>query len=100
MVCLYFRARPSAAYPITHLGTGSRGGMAMPAKTEQLKTDLVERVIERVRVKLEPSRADLTTRFVRQFYAHVPPDDIINETPDNLYGAALSLLGLAQQRAS
>jgi glutamate dehydrogenase len=42
--------------------------------------------------------AQAAERFLRAFYAHVPPDDIQDETPENLAGAALSVWDFAQER--
>jgi glutamate dehydrogenase len=72
----------------------------MSGRAEQLKANLIEKSVERVRERLEPKRARVAEPFLRLFYANVPPDDIIDEAPDNLYGAALALLGFAQQRPS
>ena len=47
---------------------------------------------------LNRDRADTAERFVRQFYANVPPDDIIESSPDQLYSAALSIWQFAAQR--
>jgi len=71
----------------------------MANKAEQLKDDLIDRVAERLRERLEASRFETAERFLRQFYANVPPDDILNEKPDNLYGAALALWNHGQSRA-
>ncbi len=65
---------------------------------EQVKSDLIARVVEHVHQRLDKDRATWTARFVKQFYAHVPPDDLIGEDPDNLYGKALSIFGLARKR--
>ena len=70
----------------------------MAMKAEQKKRQLIDRVAERVRERMTPAGVELAERFVRQFYAHVPPDDIIGESADNLYGAAMSLLSHAQVR--
>ena len=70
----------------------------MVVKSLDLKGDLIEQVLQRVAQRLTPERAAVTKGFIEQFYANVPADDILSETPDNLYGAALSLLGLAQKR--
>jgi glutamate dehydrogenase len=59
---------------------------------------LIERVAERLRTRLDPHRAAAAEQFLRQFYAHVPPDDIVHESVDNLYGAALALWSHAQKR--
>ena len=71
----------------------------MALRAEELRTDLIEQVLERVRDRLEASRRERAQCFVRQFYANVPLDDIEQESPDNLYGAALALLGISQKRA-
>ncbi len=65
---------------------------------DQLKNDLIEKCVQRINDRLEPKRAKIVERFLRHFYANVPPDDLIGESPDNLYGAALSMFGFVQQR--
>ncbi|MFQ5775087.1 MAG: NAD-glutamate dehydrogenase [Kiloniellaceae bacterium] len=70
----------------------------MAVKAEQLKDELIDRVAERAHERLEAERAAAAERFLRQFYAHVPPDDIVNENPENLYGAALALWSFGQKR--
>jgi len=72
----------------------------MVMKAEQQKCKLIDRVAKRVRERMPAAAAELAERFVRQFYAHVPPDDIINEGADDLYGAAMSLWSHAQVRAA
>ena len=72
----------------------------MTAKLEHLKTELVDKVIERARERLDGERAAVAERFIQQFFAHVPPDDILSEHPDNLYGAALTLWSFGQARGS
>ncbi|MCH8002504.1 MAG: NAD-glutamate dehydrogenase, partial [Proteobacteria bacterium] len=70
----------------------------MAIKADQLKAELIDRVAGRLRKRLEPARAEPAERFLRQFYAHVPPDDILEESPDNLYGAALAIWNHGQKR--
>lgn len=70
----------------------------MALKAEQLKSELIDSIAVQVRTRLEPGRAGIAERFVRLFYANVPPDDILHEHPDNLYGAALALWSHAQKR--
>ena len=72
----------------------------MAIKADQLKAELIDRVAGRLRKRLEPARAEPAERFLRQFYAHVPPDDILGESPDNLYGAALAIWNHGQKRRS
>jgi glutamate dehydrogenase len=70
----------------------------MTNRAEQNKQELIDRVAERVNQRLEGGRAKLAEQFARLLYSHIPPDDIKGESADNLYGAALSLLGFAGQR--
>ena len=72
----------------------------MVMKAEDQKRKLIDRVAARVPERVAADRADLAERFVRQFYAQVPPDDIIEEGADNLFGAAMSLWTHAQVRAA
>jgi glutamate dehydrogenase len=72
----------------------------MSVGAEQLKRDLIERVVERVHQRMDRNRAALAERFVRQFYAQTPPDDLLHADSDNLYGAALAVFGFAHQRAA
>ncbi len=62
----------------------------MASKTEQLKAELIERVAA-LAGRLGRERAAPVERFIRAFYANVPPDDLIGATPENLFGAAISL---------
>ena len=66
--------------------------------SEKSKAELVDQVVERVRARLDGDASQRAERFVRQFYAHVPPADILGDVPDNLAGAALALWELAQER--
>ena len=70
----------------------------MANKAEQLKDDLIARVAGRLRERLEAGRIETAERFLHQFYANVPPDDILSENPDNLYGAALAIWSHGQTR--
>ncbi|HEX6861612.1 MAG TPA: NAD-glutamate dehydrogenase, partial [Thermoanaerobaculia bacterium] len=66
--------------------------------SEKSKAELIDQVVERVRVRLNGDKSERAERFVRQFYAHVPPADILGDAPDNLAGAALALWEHAQER--
>ena len=63
--------------------------MALTAETR--KAELIESLASQVRGKLSGDKAGAAEAFVRQYYAYVPPDDILNTEPDDLYGAALSI---------
>ncbi|HVG06805.1 MAG TPA: NAD-glutamate dehydrogenase [Thermoanaerobaculia bacterium] len=66
--------------------------------SEKSKVELIDQVVERVRARLDGAASERAERFVRQLYAHVPPADILGDTPDNLAGAALALWEHAQER--
>ena len=69
--------------------------------SEKSKAELIDQVVERVRIRLDGGishGADTAEKFVRRFYAHVPPSDILGDSPDDLAGAALALWELAQER--
>ena len=66
---------------------------------EQLKSELIEQVLERIGERLQGTRAAQAARFVRTFYSHVAPEDLLGESVDSLYGAALALWGFAQERS-
>ncbi|CAK0773363.1 NAD-specific glutamate dehydrogenase [uncultured Gammaproteobacteria bacterium] len=74
--------------------------MALGRGPQHLKQELLAEVARLVRERCPRERADTIERFVAGFYANVPPEDIAQATPERLYGAALAILGLAEQRAS
>src|SRR4051812_7942518 len=49
----------------------------MALKTDQLKGELTEKVVHQLHDRLSRDKAASAERFVRQFYANVPPDDIL-----------------------
>ena len=51
----------------------------MTGRAEQLKTNLIDKCVARIQERLDPERASVAESFLRQFYAHVPPDDIVDE---------------------
>src|SRR5207245_1734880 len=62
------------------------------------KDALLEAVVARVRDDVEGAEAADVERFVRAYYAHVAPDDLIDRSADDLYGAALAHWSLARVR--
>ncbi|HSR72914.1 MAG TPA: NAD-glutamate dehydrogenase, partial [Kiloniellales bacterium] len=70
----------------------------MAPRAEQQKAELIERLVAHVHERLESKRARDAERFLRLFYAHVAPDDMLSKDPDDLYGAALALWSHGQQR--
>ncbi|GIK99609.1 MAG: glutamate dehydrogenase [Alphaproteobacteria bacterium] len=70
----------------------------MTSRSEQHKEELVGQVVGLAEKRLDRDRVAEVTRFLRAFYANVPPDDIREESPDDLFGAALSLWSFGAQR--
>ena len=70
----------------------------MTTGSQERKAEIIESVAERVRDRIDPTLAQAPELFVRQFYAHVAPGDLVDDTPDNLFGAALGLWQLGHQR--
>src|SRR5262249_22560762 len=70
----------------------------MASKAAQQKSELIERVKRLAAARLPAERAASVSEFIGQFYANVATDDVVSESPDDLYAAALSLWGFAAQR--
>src|SRR5881275_3490014 len=71
----------------------------MAVKTEVLESELIDSVCARVRESLPDEQAAPCESFVRQYYHWVPPEDLADRSPLDLYGAAVAHWNLAQQRA-
>src|SRR5471032_1477197 len=74
------------------------GSSAMARKAEQHKTELIDKAAALATARQTGERAAAAERFVRLFYANVSPDDLMGETPESLYCAALSLWHHGQKR--
>ncbi|MGH6904426.1 MAG: NAD-glutamate dehydrogenase, partial [Geminicoccaceae bacterium] len=72
----------------------------MAARLQDKKADLLERVVGRLHDKLDDDLAALAEGFVHHYYEGVPPADLIDRDPLDLYGAALAHLRFGQQRAA
>jgi glutamate dehydrogenase len=70
----------------------------MSIRAEEQKNDAVEAVAALAARRLGDERASAVARFVRRFYGHVPPEDILARAAEDLYGAALSLWRFAETR--
>ena len=51
---------------------------------------LIEQIVERVRAKLPVEQATEAAEFARQYYRQVAPEDLVERSQADLYGAALS----------
>ncbi|HJW93035.1 MAG TPA: NAD-glutamate dehydrogenase [Thermoanaerobaculia bacterium] len=70
----------------------------MALTAEQRKVDLVDRLASEARARVASNLADSVEHFVRRFFAHVAPDDIIYTALDTLLGSALSLYEFGVER--
>jgi glutamate dehydrogenase len=67
-------------------------------KSETLKQQLMDQVLRFVGGRIEKARSAQVETFVRQFYANVPVADIAQDSPEDLFCAALSLWHFAHKR--
>src|SRR6266851_3367876 len=70
----------------------------MARKAEQHKSELIDKAAGLAAARLAGERAAAAEHFVRLFYANVSPDDLVGETAESLYCAALSLWNHGQKR--
>ena len=70
----------------------------MALRAEELKQEAVAAAADLAAERLGSARAGMVQRFLKQFYGHVPPADVLDRRPEDLYGAALSLWQFAQTR--
>jgi glutamate dehydrogenase len=63
----------------------------MASTIEAKKATLVHKAAALAGQLFDPADQATANRFIEQFYEHVPPADVAERTPRNLYGAALSL---------
>src|SRR6516225_4817071 len=70
----------------------------MITTTEIKKAALLKKASVLAEGLLDPAERTSAKRFIAEFYAHVPPADVAERTPRNLYGAALSLWHLGKRR--
>ncbi len=67
-------------------------------RTGELDETLLEPVCERLRESLSADEAEQATRFVREYYRWVPPEDMAERTALDLYGAGLGHFNFARRR--
>src|SRR5215831_13579771 len=70
----------------------------MVSTVEAKKATLVSKVAVLAGQLFDPADQAIANRFIAQFYEHVPPADVAERSPRNLYGAALSLWRFAGRR--
>jgi glutamate dehydrogenase len=72
---------------------------AVVSDPEAKKTELIEELLTKVRRRAQDDVVVQLECFVRQYYAHVAPEDLLERSPLDLYGAALAHWHLARQRS-
>ena len=70
----------------------------MTMTAEERLVDLVDRLVAEARRRVSPDEAKSVEHFVRRYFAHVAPDDVIYTSVDTLLGGALSLWELGAER--
>jgi glutamate dehydrogenase len=70
----------------------------MVQRAETDKTQLVENAAALCRDRADVGDQEALASFVRLFYAHVPPEDVLERAPEDLFGAAASLWRFAAVR--
>jgi glutamate dehydrogenase len=70
----------------------------MTITAEQRQVDLVDRLAAEARRRVSAEQAESAEHFVRRYFAHVAPDDVIYTSFDTLLGGALSLWEFGEQR--
>ncbi len=70
----------------------------MPLKAQDLKTERINKVLSIVEDRLGKKTAEDAIIFVRQFYERLAPEDVLNISPEYLYGSALSVYKFAATR--
>ncbi len=69
-------------------------------RVREEKNSRLEEVSRMLAERFKPAEASQIKAFFEQFYARVSHEDINEASPENLYGAALSLWKFAAQRAT
>jgi len=70
----------------------------MVSTVEAKKATLVSKVAVLAGQLFDPADQAIANRLIAQFYEHVPPADVAERTPRDLYGAALSLWRFGERR--
>ncbi len=70
----------------------------MTANADKKKAKLIATIANRARRKLGKKRADSVKLFITQYYEHVPPRDVLGESPDALLCSAVGLWEFAATR--
>ena len=70
----------------------------MALRRETQKSEFIEKVVEIVNRRLTGPRAENAETFIRHYLANVPPDDLLNQPVENVYGGAISFWTFGSER--
>src|SRR3546814_13773774 len=70
----------------------------MALRAEKHKVELIDELANSVRDRVPREWVALAEKFARLYYQNVPPEDILREDRENLYGAAVGLYQFAAHR--
>jgi glutamate dehydrogenase len=70
----------------------------MTSTADAKKAALIRKAAALARETLDPAEEATAKRVISEFYEHVPPADVAERSPRNLFGAALSLWRFAERR--
>jgi glutamate dehydrogenase len=70
----------------------------MTSKIEMKKAALIRKAAALTEEIARPEEQAIARRVIAEFYKHVPPVDVAERSPRNLYGAAVSLWRFAERR--
>ncbi|PHQ72033.1 MAG: NAD-glutamate dehydrogenase [Sneathiella sp.] len=70
----------------------------MVAKSQELKTEKIDKILSMVAMRLDEKAAKDVTVFARKFFERLSPEDVLDLTPEHLYGSALSLYKFGAER--
>jgi glutamate dehydrogenase len=70
----------------------------MAVKTGAFASDLIEAVCDCARDRLDEGEAEAFEAFVRHYYQWVPPEDVVDRSPQQLCSTALAHWRLLQER--
>jgi glutamate dehydrogenase len=68
-------------------------------RPDEAKAAILDATVARVRERVRGSEADEVERFVRRYYEHVAPADLVEQTDGDLCGAALAHWSLMRVRS-
>ncbi|MEQ9490170.1 MAG: NAD-glutamate dehydrogenase [Alphaproteobacteria bacterium] len=72
----------------------------MLQRLEANKQEILEKVQALVSARMTGDKAKAATNFVEHYYRYVPPEDILGEEPEDLYGQAISLWTFGAKRTA